>query len=83
MWLPRGRGLGNGWSGRLGLTDVNLYMKGIINKILLYNTEYYIQCPMINHNGKEYLKKYIGVPAVVQWVKNLTAMAQVAAKAWI
>ena len=28
-----------------------------INKILLYSTENYIQYPMINHNGKEYLKK--------------------------
>ena len=28
-----------------------------INKILLYSTENYIQYPMINHNGQEYLKK--------------------------
>ena len=24
------------------------------NKVLLYSTENYIQCPGINHNGKEY-----------------------------
>ena len=34
-----------------------LYMEWINNKILLYSTENYIQHPMINHNGKEYLKK--------------------------
>ena len=34
------------WSGRLGLADVsyNKYMERIINKILLYSTENYIQC---------------------------------------
>ena len=25
LWLPRGRGLGEGWSGRLGLADVGFY----------------------------------------------------------
>ena len=29
-----------------------LYMEGINNKILLYSTENYIQCPMINHMEK-------------------------------
>ena len=24
-WLPRGRGLGEGWSARLGLADVSFY----------------------------------------------------------
>ena len=24
LWLPRGRGLGEGWSGRLGLADVTI-----------------------------------------------------------
>ena len=33
-----------------------LYMEGINNKILLYITENYIQCRMINNNGKEYGK---------------------------
>ena len=32
------------------------YMQGMKNKALLYSTETYIQCPTINHNGKEYLK---------------------------
>ena len=30
-------------------------MYGLNNKVLLYNTENYIQYPMINHNGKEYI----------------------------
>ena len=25
LWLPRGRGFGEGWSGRLGLADVSYY----------------------------------------------------------
>ena len=29
-----------------------LYMERINNKVLLYSTENYIQCSMINHNGK-------------------------------
>ena len=32
-------------------------MEWINNKVLLYSIENYIQYPMINHNGKEYLKK--------------------------
>ena len=34
-----------------------LYTKWINNKVLLYSTENYIQHPVINHNGKEYIKK--------------------------
>ena len=34
-----------------------LYIEWINNKVLLYSTENYIQYPMVNHNGKEYLKK--------------------------
>ena len=30
-----------------------LCIEWINNKVLLYSTENYIQCPMINHNGKE------------------------------
>ena len=59
MWLPRGRGLREGWSGRLGLVDENYYIEWIKNKALLYTIENCIQYPMINHNEKEYSKKYI------------------------
>ena len=34
-----------------------LYIEWIINKVLLYGTKNYIQQPMINHNGKEFLRK--------------------------
>ena len=58
LWLPRERGAGEGWSGRLWLADVRLlYIEWINNKVLQYSTANYIQNPMINHNGKEYLKK--------------------------
>ena len=33
-----------------------LCIEWINNKVLLYSREKYIQYPMINHNGKEYLK---------------------------
>ena len=36
-----------------------LYRECINNKVLLYSTENYIQYPVINHNGKEYGKKWI------------------------
>ena len=47
--LPSWRGLGEGWTGRLGLADV-LYIGWINTKDLLYSTRNYIQYPMINHN---------------------------------
>ena len=34
-----------------------LHLEWINNKVLLYNKGNYIQYPVINHNGKEYLKK--------------------------
>ena len=34
-----------------------LHLQWIDNKVLLYNTEYYIQSAGINQNGKEYFKK--------------------------
>ena len=36
-----------------------LHIKQINNKLLLYSTGNYIQCPLINHNGKEYEKEYV------------------------
>ena len=30
-----------------------------INKFQLYSRENYIQCPVVNHDGKEYEKQYI------------------------
>ena len=37
-----------------------LYTEWKNNKMLLYSTgSYYMQYPMINHNGKEYIKKNV------------------------
>ena len=40
----------------------------INNRVLLYSTGNYIQCPMISHNGKEYEKRGLPCGPVV---KNL------------
>ena len=43
LGLPRGRKLGEGWSGRLGLSDIKLlYTEWVNNKVLMYSTENYI-----------------------------------------
>ena len=54
--IAKGRGLDEGWSGRLGLAEISSYIEKWINNnnILLYSTENYIQYLMINHNGKEH-----------------------------
>ena len=39
-----------------GNTHKLLYIGEINTKVLLYSPGNYIQCPVINHNGKEYLK---------------------------
>lgn len=46
-----------------GDSRCNLLHTEGIDKLLLYRTELYIQCFMINQNGEEYLKKsvYIGI----------------------
>ena len=36
-----------------------LYIEWVDNKVLLYSTRNYSQCPRINHNGKEYKKECI------------------------
>ena len=48
----------------------------INNKVLLYSTGNYIQYPVINHNGKEYEKEYVGNSLVAQWLglSTLTAV---------
>ena len=46
LWLPRGRGVAEGWIGSLGLADANyyklLYTEWINKKVLLYSTWNYI-----------------------------------------
>ena len=43
-----------------------LYIRWINNQVLLYNTGNHIQCPVINHNGKECEKEYIYVCVCVR-----------------
>ena len=58
LWLPRGRGEWERMDWELGISRCKLlYIGWINNKVLLYDTGYYIQYPVINHNGKEYEKK--------------------------
>ena len=45
-----------------------LFMEWINNKVLLYSSENYFQYPMINHNGKEYLRKRMNHFAIEQKV---------------
>ena len=50
-----GWGVGEGWSRECGISRRKLlYTERINNKVLPYTTGNYIQCPVINHNGKEY-----------------------------
>ena len=56
--VAKSEGAGEGMECEVGVTRCKLlHMEGIYNKVLLYSTENYIQCPMINHNRKEYIKK--------------------------
>ena len=44
----------------LGISRCKLeYLRWINNKVLLYSTRNYIQCPMTNQNGRVYEKEYI------------------------
>ena len=53
--VAKGEGVGGGMECEAGVSRCKLlYIEWINNKVLLYSTGNYIQCPMINHNGKEY-----------------------------
>ena len=57
LWLPRCRGRGMDWKG-VGVGRCKLlHLEWINNKVLMYTTGNYIEYPVINHNGKEYLRK--------------------------
>ena len=54
--VAKGEGVGGGMDWDVGVSRCKLlYTEWINNKVLLYSTENYIQYPMINHNGKEYI----------------------------
>ena len=56
--VAKGEGDGRGKEWKVGVSRCKfLYIEWMNNKVLLYSTENYIQYPMINHNGKEYLKR--------------------------
>ena len=60
LWLPRKGGDGGGKDWEFGISRYKLLYRGRINnKVLLYSTGNYIQCPVINHNGEEYIYIYI------------------------
>ena len=47
---------GGGWERDVEVSRYELlYAKEINNKVLLYGADNYIQCPMINNNGKKYV----------------------------
>ena len=61
MWFPRGRGVGKGWTGNLGLAEQTIIYKMDKQQgpIILYITGTYSQYPVTNKNGKEYEKEHI------------------------
>ena len=60
--IAKEEGVGEGVEWEFGVSRCKLlYMESINNKILLHNTESYIQYPMINHNGKEYKRMCVCV----------------------
>ena len=60
--MPTVWGVGGGMDWEVGVSRYELlYIGWINNKVLLYSIGSYIQYPEINHNGKEYFKKYVYV----------------------
>ena len=56
--VAKGEGVGGGMEWEVGVSRRKLlYREWINNKVLQYSTGNYIQYPMINHNGKEHIKK--------------------------
>ena len=59
--VATGKGVGGGvdWKFVISIYKL-LYIEWINNKVLLYSIGNYIQYPVIiNHNGREYEKRYI------------------------
>ena len=56
LWLSRGKRVrkGKDWEFEISRGKL-LYIGWINNKVLLFSTRNYIQCPVINHNEKEYI----------------------------
>ena len=64
--------------GSLGLAEANyLYIGWINNKVLLYSTGNYIQYPVTNHNGKEYMCVCVYVSMYVYITESLCCTAEI------
>ena len=64
------RVVGGGMDWEFGVSRCKLlYIECINNRILVYSTRNYIQYPVINHNGKEYLKRMYRASLVAQWLR--------------
>ena len=60
--VAKGRQGGGGMEWEFGVSRYKLlYIEWINNKVLLYSIGNYIQCPVINHNGREYEKECVCV----------------------
>ena len=57
--VAKGLGGGGGMDWEFGISRCKLLYIEWINKVLLYSTGNYFQYPVINHKGKEYIKKNI------------------------
>ena len=69
--VAKGERVGGVMAWEIGVSRCKLlYIDWINNKVLLYSTENHIQYPMINHNGKEYLKKNIYI-YIYNWITLL------------
>ena len=77
-------GRGAGINQKFGFSRYKLLYIKQINKVLLYSTGNSIHYPVINHNGKEYEKEYIGTSLVAQWLRIRLPMqgTQVRAMVW-
>ena len=52
--VDKGEGSGGGVDWEFGVSRYKLLHAEWMDKVLLYSTGNYIQCPGINHNRKEY-----------------------------
>ena len=60
--VAKAEGAGGGTQWEVGVGRCKpVSMEGLNNEVLLCSSEDCIHCPLINHNGKEYLKKCVYV----------------------
>ena len=56
--VAKGEGVGGGLEWEVGVSRCKLlHVEWIDDGVLLCNTENNFQCPVMDHNGKEYLRK--------------------------